>query len=226
MKRIDKLKEFIYIEIQKYSKNFYEEEEKFFVGLLTGYDDDYLNIFKENIFLTYKKYLNEISFGLEEKFNQKKIHLINKLSNLFESNQLSYNYINSTINNLLKELNGLEKPFTPRYFEILEELCSMKTYKYLFENGRGWLYGYSFEYEFNIFINYLKNLKFDKNLNEYYERLSETQYLLDKKTSKVRSVYNSLPRYTTYHNGCEDVRKMAIEKYNNERINVFRNLNR
>lgn len=198
-------------EINKRNKNIYL--------LLIG-DDEYKELIKEDALLFYCKYLTENSDGYSLNIHLSSI--LNKYMNM-ETNLDTENY-NKVLSQLSKEFNSLEYPFTKRYFQLLEQICLYKLYKYLYEtsmlNDEPFVINMIKTYEYLDSLNTLAQLNEtyeNKLFNDFADRIVDVEEKIKKKEFSADMMYFTYCRTTLNNDEKESVKQEAIKEYSYKR---------
>lgn len=198
-------------EINKRNKNIYL--------LLIG-DDEYKELIKEDALLFYCKYLTENSDGYSLNIHSSSI--LNKYMNM-ETYLDTENY-NMVLSQLSKEFNSLEYPFTKRYFQLLEQICLYKLYKYLYEtsklNDEPFAFNMIKTYEYLDSLNSLAQLNEtyeNKLFNDFAERIVRVEEKIKKKEFSADMMYFTYCRTALNNDEKESVKQEAIKEYSYKR---------
>ena len=226
MKKISILELLIQDEEAKYMDELNKKNKDVYLKLIG--DADYLNLIKTDAILFYLKYLVESSNKNDDAHKHEK-NILNKFINI-ESYVDADNY-NTILFQLINEFNKIKYPFTDRYFELLEQICIYKLYKYLYET-------YKLDDEvredekFAIIqlqiYNYLENIlslskikgSYENTLiSEFAERILSVEEKLKEKGFNADLMYFTYCRTTLNKCEKEKARQRAIKKYYSNNYN-------
>ena len=226
MKKISKLELLIQDEEAKYMDELNKKNKDVYLKLIG--DADYLNLIKTDAILFYLKYLVESSNKNDDAHEHEK-NILNKFINI-ESYVDADNY-NTILFQLINEFNKIQYPFTDRYFELLEQICIYKLYKYLYET-------YKLDDEVNEdkkfaiiqlqIYNYLENVlslskikgSYENTLiSEFAERILSVEERLKEKEFNADIMYFTYCRTTLNKWEKEKARQRAIKKYYSNNYN-------
>lgn len=218
MKKISKLQLLIEEKESKYINDVNKRNKDRYL-LLIG-DDEYKELIKEDALLFYCKYLTENSDGYSQNLHSS--YILNKFMNM--KSYLDTENYNKILSQLNKEFNSLEYPFSKRYFELLEQICLYKLYKYIYEtsklNDEPFVFNMIKTYEYLDALYSLGQLSEsyeNKLFNDFAERIVNVEEKLKKKEFNADVMYFTYCRTTLNNNEKENVRQEAIKEYSFKR---------